>query len=717
MNNSSSFLSDSLSSNEDALQILHKLVLDKKLTINDINEAKKKNFPSAGNSTITATAQTQTQTTMIATTSNNNNIDEPSNTTNNQTINQNGNSMKNEKKRKKQERKQNKERVEYMTRHVAFRFHYDGSTYNGLAENRNSPNDNSVEKVLFAALEKTCLVDHNSSALTSPEGVGGSAAMGAMGTMDGGDGIIIEKTDDNCERNGENQNAKVENNVENNVEKVHNTRDECKYSRSGRTDKGVSAFGQVIALRVRSAFPIGTMISDTDTDAGKKLKPLEESDMPQNSLIKKKCWIPMPLPPMSAKKRKRSKNRKREEESKDEKDGIKNLPLKQRDIHEKDYCQLVNNVLPPTIRMLGWSPASKDFSARFSTSSRTYRYFFIQRDLNLEDMQKALDNMVGRHDFRNLCKMNCEEVDNFVRVVNYAKIVKTDYSSCSVDVTETENRVGTEESNMSINYRRPCYFEIQGQAFLWHQIRCIASILFMVGQGHESPSVVKELLDIEVNPAKPSYPFAPELPLVLHKCEYKNLKFGHTVKNLWKVHCDLETKWEELTLAAERLRNGIEALGTDALVSVADLNSSIIAMDEARRKKMSRNKALCSNRDLLRAQVDVRDGLKEEDGISEIRHMPWKDALKILDKYGFGKPETVGPRRLHVPLMQRSRGTTYEEKIQSIMATDGERSDGPPSKRRREVYENNIKKKKLSKEEDEKFYKKMLNEGGSGLDL
>lgn len=116
----------------------------------------------------------------------------------------------------------------YMTRHIALKFHYDGATYNGLAENINTPSDNSVEKILIAALQKTCLIE---------------------------------------------------------------SRSECGYSRSGRTDKGVSAFGQVVAMRVRSAFPIGTFLNGNDSGDDDRIM-LQETDLPKNHLDKVSCWTP-----------------------------------------------------------------------------------------------------------------------------------------------------------------------------------------------------------------------------------------------------------------------------------------------------------------------------------------------------------------------------------------------------------------------------------------
>ena len=77
---------------------------------------------------------------------------------------------------------------------------------------------------------------------------------------------------------------------------------------------------------------------------------------------------------------------------------------------EMDYAGILNNVLPPDIRVLGWTPVADTFHARcgicaarivrggcgrdhvtvcapvlrFSTLRRTYRYFFVKRDLDID---------------------------------------------------------------------------------------------------------------------------------------------------------------------------------------------------------------------------------------------------------------------------------------------------------------------------------------------
>ena len=79
------------------------------------------------------------------------------------------------------------------------------------------------------------------------------------------------------------------------------------------------------------------------------------------------------------------------------------------------------------------------------------------------------------------------------------------------------------------------YLEIHGQAFLWHQIRCIAEVVFMVGRGQEQPGVMQELLNVEKYPVKPSYPLADEKPLVLQGCLYDNLRLSYSAQNIWTV--------------------------------------------------------------------------------------------------------------------------------------------------------------------------------------
>lgn len=211
------------------------------------------------------------------------------------------------------------------TRHIALRFFYDGASYSGLAQNVGQKDDKSVERCLFDALLKARLIG---------------------------------------------------------------SREASNYSRCGRTDRGVSSAGQVVALHLKSAFPKNASIDEDGTLF------LEAKDLPINEHEARKVWT---IP--------RSKN-KHGNKTKE----INLLKRVEREINEYPYAKILNNILPPSIRILGWTPVTEEFSARFSAQARTYRYYFCKRLMNTNAIQEGLDRLVGKHDFRNLCKMDVEKV-------------------------------------------------------------------------------------------------------------------------------------------------------------------------------------------------------------------------------------------------------------------------------------------------------------------
>ncbi|CBH11798.1 pseudouridine synthase A-like protein, putative [Trypanosoma brucei gambiense DAL972] len=166
-----------------------------------------------------------------------------------------------------------------------------------------------------------------------------------------------------------------------------------------------------------------------------------------------------------------------------------------------DYCEKLNNVLPPTIRIVGWSYVNADFDARFSCTGRTYRYYFCNRGLNLEAMRKAVGYLKGVHNFRNFCKTDVVNVNNYERHVRHADIVGSEMLPDLVS-----------------------YFEIEANSFLYNQIRCTMEVLFLVGRCLEEPEVVKQLLDC--GDRKPVYPLADATPLVLWECHFEGVRWN-----------------------------------------------------------------------------------------------------------------------------------------------------------------------------------------------
>ena len=158
-------------------------------------------------------------------------------------------------------------------------------------------------------------------------------------------------------------------------------RDSCNYSRCGRTDKGVSALGQVVALHLRSkladdAHP-ALLSAEAVAAAAAPKAPAPDDDAPSTG---------RPEPPA--------------------------LPAEawatSQPEAELDYIKMLNGVLPHDIRVLGWAhlPPAAQFSARFSCRRRVYHYYFARGALDTEAMAQAAAAFVGEHDFRNFCKMD-----------------------------------------------------------------------------------------------------------------------------------------------------------------------------------------------------------------------------------------------------------------------------------------------------------------------
>ena len=161
---------------------------------------------------------------------------------------------------------------------------------------------------------------------------------------------------------------------------------------------------------------------------------------------------------------------------------------------EIDHLLIANKVLPNDIRLLAIRPVPTDFSARFRCKRRVYRYFQpVWKGLDIDKMKKAADRLIGEHDFRNFCKMDVAATTNFKRTI-YSVNFSLDYHKSILEI------------------------EVNGNAFLWHQIRCIVAVLLLIGEGLEQEQLITDMLDIETMPRKPLYPLADPSGLVLYDC-------------------------------------------------------------------------------------------------------------------------------------------------------------------------------------------------------
>lgn len=271
------------------------------------------------------------------------------------------------------------------------------------------------------------------------------------------------------------------------------------FSRCGRTDRGVSSSGQVVSLWVRSNLAPDALEGTQAIAPGAPIPTaraaLEDGDRERNALV----------------------------DDDDDDDGTTRpeaenardpppAPLIQPSSSIKaefNYAQMLNRLLDPSIRVLGWSPVDRLFDARFSCLGRHYKYFFSSspsHPLDLAAMREAASQLLGEHDFRNMCKIDAsKQITNFRRRIDAADIsLLSSTPSTMPEGQPTEQFV----------------FNLHGTAFLYHQVRHIMAVLFLVGSGLEQPGVVGELLNVAKNPTKPDYEMAHDLPLVLWKCDF-----------------------------------------------------------------------------------------------------------------------------------------------------------------------------------------------------
>ncbi|KAM4026214.1 tRNA pseudouridine(38/39) synthase [Anomaloglossus baeobatrachus] len=220
---------------------------------------------------------------------------------------------------------------------------------------------------------------------------------------------------------------------------------------------------------------------------------------------------------------------------------------------EMRYTQMLNRVLPPDIRVLSWAAVPSSFSARFSCRSRTYRYLFPRAQLDVAMMDQAARMLEGTHDFRNLCKMDVANgVLNFVRTVISARVEP---------VPEVSGEAGPFQLY---------HLKINGLAFLYHQVRCIMGVLFLIGQGKEKPEVMRELLDVERNPCKPQYNMAVEFPLVLYDCEFDGIEWigEKDLQSITVSH--LQRLWTREAVKSHILRMALYGLEAMSITSGPD---------------------------------------------------------------------------------------------------------------------------------------------------
>ncbi len=146
---------------------------------------------------------------------------------------------------------------------------------------------------------------------------------------------------------------------------------------------------------------------------------------------------------------------------------------------------LGGNVNLPVGVTITWAqPVADDFHARFSATSRRYRYIILNRwvrpavlhakvawhhqPLDEGRMQRAAAHLVGEHDFTTFRALACQ-AKNPVRIVH----------------------------ELDVSRRGDCvYLDVHADAFLYHMVRNIAGVLMAIGTGERPVDWTAELLQM-----------------------------------------------------------------------------------------------------------------------------------------------------------------------------------------------------------------------------
>ncbi|KAK4057767.1 pseudouridine synthase deg1 [Microbotryomycetes sp. JL221] len=325
----------------------------------------------------------------------------------------------------------------------------------------------------------------------------------------------------------------------------------CGFERCGRTDAGVSSSAQVINLWVRS---------DLDDPMN------ENSDSPRQEHAVEEAKAIVPVADASdGSLRSRSTTESSASSTSTKSASTAKSPKPKTNV-EVPYINLLNRHLPPSIRVLAWSPVSRQFSSRHSCIWRHYKYFFsssglqpllsskfdfgaayprasghaawqlkLERlglqhmELEIGRMRQAAAYLVGEHDFRNFCKLDPPK-----QLPTHRRTV----------VSATIDQVEGEEPDLYV-------LNLRGNAFLYNQVRHIIALLFLVGARLEEPEAVKQLLwtsqrteateqlfrveeqeSLDLVQGKPGYELADHLPLILWKCGFNSTDLSWRIDNV-----------------------------------------------------------------------------------------------------------------------------------------------------------------------------------------
>jgi tRNA pseudouridine38-40 synthase len=180
-----------------------------------------------------------------------------------------------------------------------------------------------------------------------------------------------------------------------------------------------------------------------------------------------------------------------------------------------NFVKALNDVLPPSVRVLEVTEQPQEFHARHSARAKTYRYRifrgsicppFLARyvwhypyPLDEKAMQEAAKLVVGEHDFTSFAAADPERGCEEGSASNLRQIF----------------------SSMWVRLQDELAYTVRGSGFLHHMVRNLVGTFIVVGKGTLSVEDVARILEARNRSA--AGPTAPASGLYLVSAEYETL--------------------------------------------------------------------------------------------------------------------------------------------------------------------------------------------------
>jgi tRNA pseudouridine38-40 synthase len=187
----------------------------------------------------------------------------------------------------------------------------------------------------------------------------------------------------------------------------------------------------------------------------------------------------------------------------------------------------LNDILPPSIRVLEVTGAAAEFHARKSARAKTYRYRiyrgaicppFLARyvwhypyPLEESAMVAAARVVVGEHDFTSFAAVDAERVERMAAGEN---VHTTNVRTSNVRPTNVRTILASSWTREG----EELIYTVRGNGFLHHMVRNLVGTFLLVGKGTVSLEDLRRILDARERTA--AGPTAPASGLYLVEVEY-----------------------------------------------------------------------------------------------------------------------------------------------------------------------------------------------------